>query len=122
MHFFRILQYNIGHLAIDVTIVTLKCDNSVNLFMVLMKITYFFTFYSPARVFLEMKKHEEALIQLKLLTQFANNRFEVHESLVHAYIGRQRWREAQLQAIEACRILGKSPRIYVVNNEKKIKK
>lgn len=73
-----------------------------------------------ARVFLEMKKHDEALIQLKLLTQFANYRFEVHESLVHAFIGVSRWREAQLQAIEACRILGKSPRIYVViiNNDR----
>lgn len=62
-----------------------------------------------------MKKHDEALMQLKLLIQFANFRFEVHECLVHAFIGVSRWREAQLQAIEACRILGKSPRIYVVN-------
>lgn len=61
-----------------------------------------------------MKKHDEALIQLKLLLQFANYRFEVHECLVHAFIGVSRFREAQLQAIEACRILGKSPRIYVV--------
>lgn len=72
-------------------------------------------FLEIARVFLEMKKHDEALIQLKLLTQVANYRFEVHECLVHAFIGVSRWREAQLQAIEACRILGKSPRIYVVS-------
>lgn len=62
-----------------------------------------------------MKKCDEALMQLKLLIQFASNRFEVHECLVHAYIAVHRWREAQLQAIEACRVLGKSPRIYVVS-------
>lgn len=62
-----------------------------------------------------MKKHDEAIIQLKLLLQFANYRFEVHECLVHAYIGVSRFHEAQRQAVEACRILGKSPRIYVVS-------
>ncbi|XP_031621472.1 anaphase-promoting complex subunit 7 [Contarinia nasturtii] len=67
-----------------------------------------------ARVFLELKKYDEALIQLRLLIQYANNRFEVHECLVHAYIGMSRWREAQLQANEAYRILGKSPRNYVL--------
>lgn len=62
-----------------------------------------------------MKKFDEALAQLKLLVQFANYRYEVHECLVHTNIGLGRYREAQLQAIEACRVLGKSPRIYVVN-------
>lgn len=61
-----------------------------------------------------MKKYDEALVQLRLLLEFAKYRFEVHECLVHAYIGVSRWREAQLQAIDACRVLGKSPRIYVV--------
>lgn len=84
-------------------------------FVVFENLKISFPMNSTARVFLEMKKHDEALMQLKLLIQFANFRFEVHECLVHAFIGVSRWREAQLQAIEACRILGKSPRIYVVN-------
>lgn len=64
---------------------------------------------------MEIKKYDEALIQLKLLLTYARNRFEVHECLVHAYIGMGRHNEASRKAHEVIINFGRFPRTLVVN-------
>lgn len=54
-------------------------------------------------------------MQLKSLVQFANYRFEVYDCLVTGYIGLQRWRDAHHLIAEASKLLGKTPRMYVVS-------
>lgn len=74
----------------------------------------FSCFPSAARVFLEMKKYKDAIVQLKLLMQFANYRYEVYDYLITAYIASNKLREAHQTATEACTYLGKTPRTYLV--------
>ena len=72
--------------------------------------------------FIEMKKFEEAIVQLKGIQDIAMYRFEVYECLVVAYCATNRCREAQMVATDCVRKLGKTPRTYVVRDRPTVSK
>lgn len=65
---------------------------------------------------MHLSKFAEAIVQFKMLLEFAAYRFEIYDGLVTCYINTQRLREAHLLATDAVRLLGKTSRTYVVKH------
>lgn len=69
----------------------------------------------PAEIFIKLKKYNEAIALLRNLLKHASNRYDIYDKLVTAYRATNRLRDAQMTATEAVRVLGKTPRTYLVS-------
>lgn len=68
-----------------------------------------------AEIFIKLKKYNEAIALLRNLLNHASNRYDIYDKLVTAYRATNRLRDAQMTATEAVRVLGKTPRTYLVS-------
>lgn len=94
---------------VDAAILNGKIDDFLGFFSV------FIHFSLSAKIFLKIKKYNEAIALLRNLLNHSPNRLEIYDKLLSAYRATNRLREAQLIATEAVRVIGKTPRTYLVS-------
>uniref|UniRef100_A0A182N6V6 Uncharacterized protein n=1 Tax=Anopheles dirus TaxID=7168 RepID=A0A182N6V6_9DIPT len=67
-----------------------------------------------AEVLFQVKKYQQGIAHLRYGQQLAPYRYEIHKALVDNYLITGRYREAQLQALKAVKMLGEMARTLVL--------
>uniref|UniRef100_A0A182QU82 Uncharacterized protein n=1 Tax=Anopheles farauti TaxID=69004 RepID=A0A182QU82_9DIPT len=67
-----------------------------------------------AEVLFQVKKYQQGIAHLRYGQQFAPYRYEIHKALVDNYLNMGRYREAQVQALKAVKMLGEMARTLVL--------